>query len=82
MRIISHAVLYGGFWDWNRWQREIDFLALSGFTHALVTAGLEKTWEDFLIGLGYPRERLFRFIPNPLLPPGGIWATWKDTEDR
>ena len=29
------------FWDWNRWQREIDFLALNGFTHALVTAGLE-----------------------------------------
>lgn len=53
------------FWDWNRWQREIDFLALSGFTHALVTAGLEKTWEDFLIGLGYPREKALRFIPNP-----------------
>ena len=53
------------FWDWNRWQRELDFLALSGFTHALVTAGLEKTWEDFLIGLGYPREKALRFIPNP-----------------
>lgn len=53
------------FWDWSRWQREIDFLALSGFTHALVTAGLEKTWEDFLIGLGYPRKKALRFIPNP-----------------
>ena len=53
------------FWDWNRWQREIDFLALNGFTHALVTAGLEKTWEDFLAGLGYPREKALRFIPNP-----------------
>ena len=53
------------FWDWNRWQREIDFLALNGFTHALVTAGLEKTWEDFLTGLGYPREKALRFIPNP-----------------
>lgn len=53
------------FWDWTRWQREVDFLALSGFTHALVTAGLEKTWEDFLIGLGYPKENAIRFIPNP-----------------
>lgn len=53
------------FWDWKRWQHEIDFLALSGFTHALVTPGLEKTWEDFLIGLGYPRENAIRFIPNP-----------------
>lgn len=53
------------FWDWNRWQREIDFLALNGFTHAMVTAGLEKTWEDFLTGLGYPPEKVLRFIPNP-----------------
>lgn len=53
------------FWDWKRWQHEIDFLALSGFTHALVTAGLEKTWEDFLVGLGYPRDKVLRFIPNP-----------------
>lgn len=53
------------FWDWKRWQQEIDFLALNGFTHALVTAGLEKTWEDFLIGLGYPRDKAIRFIPNP-----------------
>lgn len=53
------------FWDWNRWQRELDFLALNGFTHALVTVGLEKTWEEFLIGLGYPREKARRFVPNP-----------------
>lgn len=53
------------FWDWNRWQHELDFLALSGFTHALVTAGLEKTWEDFLVSVGYPRENAIRFIPNP-----------------
>lgn len=53
------------FWDWKRWQHEIDFLALNGFTHALVTAGLEKTWEDFLVGLGYPPEKAVRFIPNP-----------------
>lgn len=53
------------FWDWSRWQHELDFLALSGFTHALVTAGLEKTWEDFLIGAGYPKGDAIRFIPNP-----------------
>lgn len=53
------------FWDWNRWQHELDFLALSGFTHALVTAGLEKTWEDFLAGAGYPKANAIRFIPNP-----------------
>lgn len=53
------------FWDWTRWQHEIDFLALSGFNYALVTAGLEKTWEDFLLKLGYPKDKVSRFIPNP-----------------
>ena len=53
------------FWDWKRWQQEIDFLALNGFTHAMVTAGLEKPWDDLLIGLGYNSDKDFRFIPNP-----------------
>ncbi|MEG2969842.1 MAG: alpha-N-acetylglucosaminidase [Akkermansia sp.] len=53
------------FWDWDRWQHELDFLALSGFTHALVTAGLEKTWKDFLTNLGYPQDKIIKFIPNP-----------------
>lgn len=53
------------FWDWKRWQREIDFLALSGFSHALVTAGLEKVWQEFLIKQKYPKDKIFKFIPNP-----------------
>ncbi len=58
------------FWDWTRWQKEIDFLALNGFTHALVTAGLEKTWQHFLAGLDYPADRIARFIPSP------AYAAW------
>lgn len=58
------------FWDWNRWQREIDFLALNGFTHALVTAGLEKTWQIFLTELKYPKNKIAEFIPNP------AYAAW------
>lgn len=53
------------FWDWQRWQREIDMLALNGFTHAMVTAGLEKTWTVFLKELGYPEDKIRQFIPNP-----------------
>ncbi len=53
------------FWGWQRWQHELDFLALSGFTHALVTAGLEKVWQDFLSQQGYPKSKIVEFIPNP-----------------
>lgn len=53
------------FWDWQRWQREIDFLALNGYSHALVTAGLEKVWQETLRELGYPEKEIMKFIPNP-----------------
>lgn len=53
------------FWDWTRWEREIDQLAMQGYTHALVTAGLEKVWQLTLRELNYPEEEIRKFIPNP-----------------
>lgn len=53
------------FWDWQRWEREIDFLAINGYSHALVTAGLEKVWQETLRELGYPDKEIIKFIPNP-----------------
>ncbi|HEX5551756.1 MAG TPA: alpha-N-acetylglucosaminidase TIM-barrel domain-containing protein [Chitinophagaceae bacterium] len=56
--------------DWSRWEREIDFLALNGFTHVLVTAGLEKVWQRTLTETGYPAEKITSFIANP------VYAAW------
>ncbi|QQL44102.1 alpha-N-acetylglucosaminidase [Sulfuriroseicoccus oceanibius] len=53
------------FWDWERWEREIDYLAINGYTHALVTAGLEKVWQQTLHELGYPEEKTRDCIANP-----------------
>lgn len=53
------------FWDWPRWEREIDQLAMQGYTHALVTAGLEKVWQLTLRELDYPDAEIEKFIPNP-----------------
>lgn len=58
------------FWDWKRWQRELDFLALNGFTHLLVTAGLEQVWADFLRGCGYPEKNIAAYIAGP------AYAAW------
>ena len=60
-----------GFWGWQRWEREIDFLALNGYTHALVTAGVEKVWQKTLRDLNYPEDEIKKFIPNP-----GFAAWW------
>lgn len=58
------------FWDWKRWQRELDFLALNGFTHLLVTAGLEQVWADFLRGYGYPEKNIASYLAGP------AYAAW------
>ena len=42
-----------------------DFLAFERFQLCPGDGRIEKTWEDFLIGLGYPRDKAIRFIPNP-----------------
>lgn len=58
------------FWSWTQWEKEIDRLALNGFTHALVTAGLEKVWQNFLKDLQYPEQEIKDFIPSP------AYAAW------
>ncbi len=52
-------------WDKARWEQELDRLALDGYTHALVTSGLEKVWQNFLTRLNCPKEVIERFIPLP-----------------
>ena len=57
-------------WDFKKWEQEIDRLALNGYTHALVTAGLEQVWARFLKDIGYPAQKIRNFIPNP------AYAAW------
>ena len=57
-------------WDTSRWEQELDRLALSGYTHVLVTAGLETVWQKFLKEIGYPENKIAGFIPNP------AYAAW------
>lgn len=57
-------------WNRERWVQELDRLALAGYTHVLVTAGLERVWQGFLQEIGYPRKKIRNFIPNP------AYAAW------
>lgn len=52
-------------WDKERWGKELDRLALSGYKYVLVTPGLEKVWQCFLQELGCPQKNIADFIPNP-----------------
>lgn len=37
------------FWDWNRWQQEIDWMALHGINLPLTTEGMECVWRKVLM---------------------------------
>ena len=53
------------FWDWSRWQREIDWMALHGINMPLAIVGTEVAWRNVLLRLGYSREEIGRFIAGP-----------------
>jgi len=53
------------FWDWERWEREIDWMALHGINLPLVATGMEVVWRDVLSGLGYDQASIDRFVAGP-----------------
>ena len=59
------------FWDWERWEREIDWMALHGINMPLAVTGTDVLWRNVLRRLGYPEERITRFVAGP-----GFQAWW------
>ena len=37
------------FWDWDRWQQEIDWMALHGINMPLAITGMESVWKEVLM---------------------------------
>ena len=53
------------FWDWERWEREIDWMVLHGVNLPLAIVGEECVWRNMLLRLGYSEEEIGRFIAGP-----------------
>lgn len=53
------------FWDWARWQQEIDWMALHGVNLPLAVVGEECVWRNMLLRLGYGEEEIGKFIAGP-----------------
>lgn len=58
------------FWDWERWEKEIDWMALHGVNMPLAINGLEEVWERTLKRMGYNDEQIGEFIA------GGAFKAW------
>lgn len=59
------------FWDWPRWEKEIDWMALHGINLALALTGTESVWYNVLNKLGYDKQNINEFISGP-----GFLAWW------
>ena len=53
------------FWGWERWQEEIDWMALHGINMPLAAVGYECVWKNMMEKLGYSRQDIDEFIAGP-----------------
>lgn len=58
-----------GYWNWPRWEREIDELAARGVNAALVTVGQEAVWYDTFQDFGYSGQEIRDWIEPPAHQP-------------
>lgn len=56
-------------WSWARWQRELDFLALSGVNLALVIEGQESVWINTFKQFGYTDAEVRQWLVLPTHQP-------------
>ena len=53
------------FWDWTRWEQEIDWMALHGINLPLSLTGTATVWRNTLQELGFDKTQIDRFIAGP-----------------
>jgi alpha-N-acetylglucosaminidase len=52
-------------WDWERWQQEIDWMALNGINMPLALTGEEAIWQEVYRNMGFTDQELDRFYSGP-----------------
>ena len=53
------------FWDWKRWEQELDWMALHGINLCLDIVGTDVVWRNVLLKLGYTKAEANEFIAGP-----------------
>ena len=52
-------------WNWDRWQKEIDWMALNGINMPLAITGQNSIWKRVYNGLGFTDKELESFFSGP-----------------
>ncbi len=59
------------FWSWERWEKELDWMALHGINMPLMLVGMDVVWKNILTELGYSASEIADFVAGP-----GFQAWW------
>ena len=65
-------------WDWPRWEHELDFLALSGVNLALIIEGQEQVWINTLKQFGYTDAEVRAWLVLPTHQPWMFMSNMQD----
>lgn len=52
-------------WNWERWQREIDYMAMNSINAPLSVIGLEGVWYNTLLRFGFTDEEARSYLVDP-----------------
>jgi alpha-N-acetylglucosaminidase len=53
------------FWQWEDWEKELDWMALNGVNLMLAPGGTEAVWQKTLQDLSYSDMEIRAFLPGP-----------------
>ena len=57
------------FWKWDKWEKEIDFMAMNGINMPLAVVGTEAVWYYTLRDMGYSENGALRELSGPAFWP-------------
>jgi len=56
-------------WDWKRWEQELDWMALHGINMPVALEGQEAIWQKVYLGLGLSQKDLDEYFSGPAFLP-------------
>jgi alpha-N-acetylglucosaminidase len=56
-------------WDWNRWEKIIDWMAMKGINMPLAVTGQEAVWQKLLKEFHFTDEEIRKYLAGPAFLP-------------
>ncbi len=80
-------------WDWKRWEKLIDWMAMNGINMPLAITGQEAVWQKLLLEHGLVQSEIDAFLVGPAFLPWGwmgnidgmagpLPQTWVDNQKK